>query len=149
MPRIPIGVTAFLGTIGFLLLSASTGSQGRPDGRFDVELVNRREVVAREVLVKLREPLQPAQLGRIAVVDTGIDYTHPDLAPNMWTAPAPFTVTIGGVSITCPAGTHDFNAIQRTCDPMDDHNHGRTSRELSARRGTTGSASSASTGRPD
>jgi len=59
-----------------------------------------------------------------AVVDTGIDYTHEDLASNMWSAPAAFTVAIGGVSITCQAGTHGFNAIERTCDPMDDHNHG-------------------------
>ena len=60
----------------------------------------------------------------VAIVDTGIDYTHPDLAANIWSAPAPFTVTIGGVSITCAAGTHGFNAINRTCDPMDDHDHG-------------------------
>ena len=60
----------------------------------------------------------------VAVVDTGIDYTHPDLAANMWSAPAQFTVTIGGVPITCAAGTHGFNAITKTCDPRDDHNHG-------------------------
>lgn len=57
--------------------------------------------------------------GSIAnVVDTGIDYTHPDLTANMWSAPSPFTVSIGGVAITCPAGTHGFNAIAMTCDPM-------------------------------
>ena len=28
------------------------------------------------------------------------------------------------MSITCQAGSHGFNAITRTCDPMDDHNHG-------------------------
>lgn len=60
----------------------------------------------------------------VAVVDTGIDYLHPDLAANVWSAPAAFTVNIGGVPITCQAGTHGFNAITRTCDPMDDHNHG-------------------------
>ena len=42
----------------------------------------------------------------------------------MWSAPAPFTVTIGGQQITCQAGTHGFNAILRTCDPMDDNSHG-------------------------
>jgi subtilisin family serine protease len=60
----------------------------------------------------------------VAVVDTGTDYTHQDLTANMWTAPSAFTVTIGGVSITCAAGTHGFNAITNVCDPMDDNNHG-------------------------
>ena len=60
----------------------------------------------------------------IGVVDTGVDYTHPDLAANIWSAPSAFSVTIGGVVINCAAGTHGFNAIDNTCDPMDDHNHG-------------------------
>ncbi len=60
----------------------------------------------------------------VAVVDTGIDYTHPDLAANVWSAPSAFTVTIDGLPITCPAGSHGFNALARSCDPMDDHNHG-------------------------
>jgi uncharacterized repeat protein (TIGR01451 family) len=52
----------------------------------------------------------------VGVVDTGIDYTHPDLAANIWSNP-------GGVG-NCAAGTHGFNAITRTCDPKDDHYHG-------------------------
>jgi subtilisin family serine protease len=60
----------------------------------------------------------------VAIVDTGMDYTHQDLAANVWTAPSAFTVTIGGMSITCAAGTHGFNAITKVCDPMDDNNHG-------------------------
>jgi subtilisin family serine protease len=60
----------------------------------------------------------------VAVVDTGVDYNHPDLRANVWSAPSAFTVNIGGQSITCPAGSHGFNAINNSCDPMDDNNHG-------------------------
>jgi subtilisin family serine protease len=56
----------------------------------------------------------------IAVVDTGIDYTHPDRSANAWSAPTAFSVTIGGVQYQCAMGTHGFNAITKTCDPMDD-----------------------------
>jgi hypothetical protein len=67
----------------------------------------------------------------VGVVDTGIDYTHPDLAANVWSAPTQFTITIGTRSLTCPAGSHGFNAIAfsqmndvAACNPMDDNNHG-------------------------
>ena len=63
----------------------------------------------------------------VGVVDTGVDYNHPDLAANMWSAPAAFTVTVGGAggrTITCPAGSHGYNAILGSCDPKDDNDHG-------------------------
>jgi subtilisin family serine protease len=60
----------------------------------------------------------------VGVVDTGVDYNHIDLAPNIWSAPSSFTVTFGTTNITCPAGSHGFNAINRTCDPLDDNDHG-------------------------
>ena len=60
----------------------------------------------------------------VGVVDTGIDYTHPDLKRNVWTAPRAFAVTINGRTINCAAGTHGFNAIAGTCDPADDNYHG-------------------------
>lgn len=60
----------------------------------------------------------------VAVVDTGIDYGHPDLSANVWSSPAAFSVLIGQTPITCPAGSHGFNAITNTCNPMDDNGHG-------------------------
>lgn len=47
----------------------------------------------------------------VAVVDTGIDYTHPDLKDNVWTMPGTTDV-------------HGFNAITGKEDPMDDNSHG-------------------------
>ncbi len=41
----------------------------------------------------------------VGVVDTGVDYTHPDLAANIWSNPG------GKGNVACAAGTHGFNAI--------------------------------------
>jgi subtilisin family serine protease len=62
----------------------------------------------------------------VAVIDSGIDYNHVDLADNMWRSPDGFTVTLGSNVVTCPAGTHGVNAVTNTCDPMDDniYSHG-------------------------
>ena len=48
----------------------------------------------------------------IGEVDTGVDYTHPDLAANIWSNP-------GGIN-GCAAGTHGYNVLDSVCDPMDD-----------------------------
>ena len=48
----------------------------------------------------------------VAEVDTGVDYTHPDLAANVWSNP-------GGIN-GCAAGTHGYNVLTAACDPMDD-----------------------------
>jgi subtilisin family serine protease len=60
----------------------------------------------------------------VAILDSGIDYSHPDLVGNAWSAATPFSVTISGVTINCPAGSHGVNTITNVCDPLDDHNHG-------------------------
>jgi subtilisin family serine protease len=49
----------------------------------------------------------------IGETDTGVDYEHPDLAANIWSNPG----TVGG----CAAGTHGYDVLNKTCDPMDDN----------------------------
>jgi subtilisin family serine protease len=53
----------------------------------------------------------------VGVVDTGVNYNHPNLVPNIWSAGP------GGVA-GCPAGAHGYNAITHSCDPLDDNDHG-------------------------
>lgn len=53
----------------------------------------------------------------VAVIDTGIDYNHADLQPNMWTNPSP--------DPNDPAdGRFGTNLVDKSSDPLDDHNHG-------------------------
>jgi thermitase len=53
----------------------------------------------------------------VAVIDSGINYTHPDLADNIWTNPSP-----GNQGYT--GDIHGINAITGTGDPLDDVGHG-------------------------
>jgi thermitase len=59
----------------------------------------------------------------IAVLDSGVDYTHEDLAPNMWKRPASVAAyhdaELGSVD-----DEDGFNAIDNESDPMDDNGHG-------------------------
>lgn len=72
----------------------------------------------------------------VAVIDTGVDYTHPDLASNIWTNAKEipgngkdddgngYVDDVHGynfVARTAPEAPHDFN---KKSDPMDDHGHG-------------------------
>lgn len=63
----------------------------------------------------------------VAVIDTGIDYNHPDLIPNLWTNPNP------NGDPDYPNALHGINAIANNSynegynnpgDPMDDDGHG-------------------------
>lgn len=61
----------------------------------------------------------------IAVLDTGIDYSHPDLAPNIWTNPG--EIPGNGVDDDQNGRIDDvrgWDLINNSNDPMDDNGHG-------------------------
>jgi len=56
----------------------------------------------------------------VGVIDTGIEYTHPDVAANVWSAPHGSSAL---PSYVCATGTHGFNVLTNTCNPMDDNTY--------------------------
>ncbi|HEX6188843.1 MAG TPA: S8 family peptidase [Pyrinomonadaceae bacterium] len=62
----------------------------------------------------------------VAVLDSGVDYTHPDLAKNIWRRPG-IIIAYQDEDLT-PDGPIDdingLNLLEDTGDPMDDNGHG-------------------------
>jgi subtilisin family serine protease len=61
----------------------------------------------------------------VAVIDTGIDYYHPDLAANVWVNPG----EIEGNGVDDDGNgyvddVHGYDFVSHDGDPMDDHGHG-------------------------
>ena len=61
----------------------------------------------------------------VGVIDTGVDYNHPDLAANIWVNPNEIA---GNGEDDDGNGyvddIHGINAITGSGDPLDDHDHG-------------------------
>src|SRR5262249_11653295 len=59
----------------------------------------------------------------VAVLDSGVDYTHSDLASNIWIRPNNIAAyedrELGTIQ-----DLHGFNAVDDSADPMDDNGHG-------------------------
>ena len=61
----------------------------------------------------------------VAVIDSGVDYTHPDLAANMWTNPGEIAgngIDDDGNGFIDDIRGYDF--ANNDADPMDDNDHG-------------------------
>ena len=65
---------------------------------------------------------------KVAVIDTGIDFTHPDLAANIWTNPGESGAKSTNATDDDGNGfiddAHGWNFVTDSNDPSDDHFHG-------------------------
>lgn len=59
----------------------------------------------------------------VAVLDSGVDYNHSDLAGNMWTRPDNIPA-YEDAQLGTFQDLHGFNALENAADPMDDNGHG-------------------------
>ena len=59
----------------------------------------------------------------VAVLDSGVDYTHSDLAANIWVRPAS-VAPYEDNELGTIQDFHGYNAIENSADPMDDNGHG-------------------------
>src|SRR3954451_7750642 len=85
----------------------------------------------------------------VAIVDSGVDMTHPDLVANLWTNPA--EVPGNGVDDDGDGhvdDVHGWDTIGHDADPSDNSGHGTSMAGVVAARGDNGIGSRASPGGP-
>lgn len=80
-------------------------------------------------MTALSEDKNPGEGAVVAVIDTGVDYTHPDLKANMWVNVAelegqPGVDDDGDGYIDDIYGVNVTASGAKAGDPMDDHGHG-------------------------
>ncbi len=84
---------------------------GKPDADINAELMWNYQKGSRDIVV--------------GIIDTGFDYTHPDLADNAWINPG--EIPNNGIDDDYNGfvdDMHGINAINNTGNPMDDNVHG-------------------------
>lgn len=59
----------------------------------------------------------------VAVLDSGVDYLHPDLIKNIWTRPQE-VAAYNDPELGLIDDRYGYNAIENSGDPMDDNGHG-------------------------
>ncbi len=59
----------------------------------------------------------------LAVLDTGVDYTHQDITANIWANPNPATPAAGG-SYSITGDVHGWDFVNNGPQPFDDNGHG-------------------------
>ncbi len=60
----------------------------------------------------------------VAVIDTGVDYNHPDLKGNMWRNRGEVKDGKDNDGNGFPDDIHGYDFVNNDGDPMDDHSHG-------------------------
>ena len=84
----------------------------------------------------------------VAIIDTGVNYQHPDIAPNYWTNPGESGLDANGNNKATNGVDDDANGyvddykgwdfVNNDNDPMDDHGHGTHCAGLIGAKGNNG-----------
>jgi subtilisin family serine protease len=84
----------------------------------------------------------------VGIIDTGVDYSHPDIAPNYWTNPGETGLDASGKEKSTNGVDDDGNGyiddfrgwdfVNNDNDPMDDHAHGTHCAGVIGARGNDG-----------